>query len=148
MPYKDKNKQHKYQCIYRWKNWGIICEDFDKLYEKYMNINNCELCGIEFNKNIRSQWKNLDHDHKTGLYRHTICHNCNSIYDKQNRKLNHAYLEISKQKIKSNGKLFINFKFQRIINNKLIVKQSTSLIKLIAFSFIQELKNKVNKKKI
>jgi len=64
MPFKDLNKLHRYQSIYRWKNYGVICDDFDKLYDHHMTINNCQLCDIKFNKEIRSCWRHFDHDHE------------------------------------------------------------------------------------
>jgi len=66
--------KHKYNLIYIWKKRGVISENYNKLYENHMSINNCKLCNIEFDKNIRSQWRTLDHDHNTGFYRQTICY--------------------------------------------------------------------------
>ena len=101
-----------------------------------MSINNCQLCNIEFNKDIRNQRRCLDHDHETGLYRQTICNKCNVQFDRSIYKTNKlGYKNICFDK--SNK----SFRYQKIINGKSIKKQSVSLIKLIAFSFIQELKN-------
>ena len=74
-------KKHYERTIYNWKKYGVICDDFNKLYEHHMSIDNCKLCKIEFNSDIRNQWRCLDHDHKTGLYRQTICHKCNRYFD-------------------------------------------------------------------
>lgn len=129
-------KYHKIHSIHNWKNIGVISEDFDKLYEEHMKINNCELCKIEFNKDIRNKNRCLDHDHSTGLYRQTICHKCNLQFDRpiqKDNKLGHKYIHFNKT--------HKSFRYKKIINGKSIRKQSTSLIKLIAFSFIQELKN-------
>jgi len=140
-------KNHKSNLIRRWKNIGVISDDFDKLYEEHMKINNCQLCNIDFNSEERMKWRCLDHDHRTGLYRQTICNKCNIGFDRKypitktftGNKLNHQFITISKSERKN--KLQISFYYQRNIKGKKIQKQSTSLIKLIAFSFIQELKS-------
>jgi len=125
-----------------WKYRGVKSEDYNKLFEKYININNCELCNIQFNKDRKyNSWKCLDHDHETGLYRQTICNNCNSKFDVKPRcdnKLGHKNISIVKRKI--NNKNHISFQYERKINNKRITKTNQSLTKLIAFSFIQILK--------
>tara|TARA_R100001594_G_scaffold113257_1_gene148107 strand:- start:114 stop:536 length:423 start_codon:yes stop_codon:yes gene_type:complete len=129
-------KYHKTHSIHNWKNKGVKSDDFDKLYEEHMSINNCQLCNIEFNKNIKNQWRCLDHDHKTGFYRQTICNKCNLGFDRpiqKNKKLKYKHIYFDKTNK--------SFRYIRLINQKRIQKQSVSLIKLIAFSFIQELKN-------
>jgi len=140
-------KNHKNKSIRNWKKRGVISDDFNKLYEKYININNCEICNIEFNKDIRNQHRCLDHDHRTGLYRQTICHKCNKDYDRQpnifkGNKLNHQYINIWKRKSYNGLRPQAYFRYARIIKNKnvKIQKRNISLTKLIAFSFIQILK--------
>jgi hypothetical protein len=68
---------HQKFTIRNWKKYGVISHDFNKLYHHHMSINNCQLCNILFNDNIRIQNRYLDHDHKTDVYRQTICHRCN-----------------------------------------------------------------------
>jgi hypothetical protein len=129
--------------IRMWKHRGVKSEDYNKLYEKYINTTNCELCNIQFNEDRKyNSWRCLDHDHETGLYRQTICNSCNSKFDVKPRcdnKLGHKYISILKRKI--NNKYYISFQYARKINNKRITKSDLSLTKLIAFSFIQILKN-------
>ena len=131
--------RHKYLTIYKWKSRGVISEDFDKLYEDHMKINNCQLCNVLFDNIISNNRRCLDHDHTTGIYRQTICNKCNKGFDIQRNKINklgHKYIYISPDK----KKIHISFCYKRTINNKKIFKKSVSKIKLIAFSFIQELK--------
>ena len=77
---KEYNKQYyqtpqgkKCDMINHWKFRGVI-GDFDKLYEKYINTTNCEVCNTTFtDKNVRC----LDHDHDTGEFRNVLCNACN-----------------------------------------------------------------------
>ena len=133
--------KHKTFTIYNWKRRGVISEDFNKLYENHMKINNCQLCNVLFDNEINNNKRCLDHDHRTGLYRQTICGKCNKGFDlmSQKNKSGHRYIYIEKQKRKN--KIFIFFRYSRLTNDENIKKASVSKIKLIMFSFIQELKN-------
>tara|TARA_R100000734_G_C3254194_1_gene54805 strand:- start:174 stop:554 length:381 start_codon:yes stop_codon:yes gene_type:complete len=66
----------KTQKISSWKGQGLICDDYDKVYERYINSNHCECCGKEY-KNQRD--KHMDHCHKTGKFRNILCRNCNQL---------------------------------------------------------------------
>lgn len=133
----------KSQAINDWKKKGVISDDFHKLYEEYMSINNCQLCGVLFNKDIHNNKRCLDHDHQTGLYRQTICHKCNRYFDRKinkNNKFGHQYISIQKYKRKDTNKISATFVYCRWINGKRVIKKNISLTKLIAFSFIKILK--------
>ncbi len=68
----------KSKTISRWKDRGIIDNDYDKLYDYYINCNNCEKCNIELcSGNMGSNKRCLDHDHETGLFRYVLCNTCN-----------------------------------------------------------------------
>jgi hypothetical protein len=128
-------KYHKNSSINNWKKSGVICDDFDKLYYHHMSINNCRLCKIEFNSDIRNQWRCLDHDHKTGLYRQTICHKCNFQFDRQKQKNNNSgYKNISFHKT-SNA-----YRYQKKINGKKVCKRFKTLRDALVYKFIQILK--------
>ena len=95
--YREKNKEKvkeyrqtpsgkKSRRICKWKSCGVIYDDWDKLYEKYINTTNCELCEVELteDKRITKTTRCLDHDHYTGLFRNIVCWNCNlNILPKQ-----------------------------------------------------------------
>ncbi len=65
--------------ISKWKHRGIICDDWDVLYERYLNTELCELCNVELteDKKNTTTTRCLDHDHTTGEVRNIVCHSCN-----------------------------------------------------------------------
>ena len=96
--YREKNKEKKkeYQRKYRekynqtengkkshrinnWKQIGLIHDNYNELYEYYLNCKNCEKCNVEltYNKQITSTTKCLDHSHQTGEFRNILCNLCN-----------------------------------------------------------------------
>jgi hypothetical protein len=102
---------YKSRTITNWKMSGVICEDFDMLFNEYIKKTKCEHCGEDF-KSTRDRC--LDHDHSTGLFRAVLCNKCNSNdnyikypngydrkeYDKQYREENKEKInEHKKQKV-------------------------------------------------
>jgi len=77
---REENKPNiiKSNRIRKWKSRGVICDDWNELYDKYINTNNCEECNIELIEGMYgSNKKCLDHCHKTGEFRNVLCHTCN-----------------------------------------------------------------------
>ena len=70
-------KQRKQIAIRDWKRRGLIYNDYDDLFEVYRKTLNCQHCNKEFKNKLE---RNLDHCHKTGLFRKIVCHRCNT-YD-------------------------------------------------------------------
>ena len=65
--------------ISAWKKRGVICDDFDSLYDKFINCKNCEECAVELVEGMYGANKRcLDHSHKTGLFRNVLCNTCNT----------------------------------------------------------------------
>jgi len=83
---KEKNKEYnqteqgkKMRRISEWKRMGIICDDYEALYNQYIHTSNCENCNIELteDKVTTSTTRCLDHNHDTGEFRNVVCHSCN-----------------------------------------------------------------------
>jgi len=75
--YNQTDQGKKSKRITDWKRMGVISQDYDKLYEYYLNTNECDNCGIELIEGFGSNRKSLDHNHKTGEFRNILCNNCN-----------------------------------------------------------------------
>jgi len=75
----DKTEQgKKTRRINVWKSHGIKSEDYEELYEIFINTIKCEECDIELTYGSKGNTRKcLDHDHKTGLFRNVLCHSCN-----------------------------------------------------------------------
>jgi hypothetical protein len=76
-----------------WREKGMICNDWDKFYDKYLLTTHCESCNLEFG-NERCNRRNVDHQHSSGHIRNIICHSCNSFRSKYDNQLGSVLLEI------------------------------------------------------
>jgi len=77
----EKNKNNR---IAMWKRRGVVSDDYNALYDKYINTNECELCKCELSrgKGLIGR-RHLDHDHDTGLFRNILCGKCNINLNKK-----------------------------------------------------------------
>ena len=70
----------KVKKITRWKQLGVISDNFDELYNIWKTATNCADCDVELIEgNKGCNRKCLDHDHTTGLFRDVVCHSCNQM---------------------------------------------------------------------
>jgi uncharacterized protein YfaP (DUF2135 family) len=112
----------KYDAIYKWKRSGLICDDYNALYETYIKTTECEHCKTEFTeKNKRC----LDHDHTTGLFRKIVCNRCNAMdsyikypngYSKQ--EYNQEYYQANKEQRQEQIKEYQRANKQKISERK------------------------------
>ena len=87
---KDYRKTEPYKKSSRisdWKRYGVKHEDFNSLYDYYLNVEFCEQCNVELVEGVLGANKKcLDHDHTTGEFRNVICQRCNIRRGFEDRK--------------------------------------------------------------
>jgi len=69
--------ERKRKKICRWNSQGIICDDWNGLYERVLKATQCELCPKVFSS---SRDKQVDHDHHitdAPNVRNIVCQKCN-----------------------------------------------------------------------
>ena len=76
--YRNSPGGKKSRKISHWKANGLISDDYEKIYEIWLNCKNCEECGIELiSGQFGSNKKCMDHSHITGEFRNVLCNKCN-----------------------------------------------------------------------
>ena len=65
--------------IIKWKQCGLIHDDYNQLYDEYLKSTNCERCGIEYGQygDGTQTWRCMDHCHNSGRFRDFLCCKCN-----------------------------------------------------------------------
>jgi hypothetical protein len=81
--YRENNfyEWDKRQKIATWKRRGMTYDNFDELYDLYISIPNCELCGVELMNGLGKRGRCCDHEHNKGKkrnFRNIICKKCNN----------------------------------------------------------------------
>jgi hypothetical protein len=75
--YKQTPAGRKSNTLNNWKQRGLIHDDYNSLYQQYLQATHCNACKSEFKDSFD---KCLDHDHNTNLFRQFLCRGCN-CYD-------------------------------------------------------------------
>ena len=73
--YRQTPNGKKSKTISDWKRLGLVHDNYSELYDRYLDTNECDVCKYVFDK---SNWRCMDHDHETGLFRQILCNKCNS----------------------------------------------------------------------
>ena len=74
--YQKTPKGMKVRTCSSWKSQGLITDNIDEIYDRYINSKNCECCGNEY-KEYKD--KHMDHCHTTGVFRNILCRRCNQL---------------------------------------------------------------------
>ena len=77
--YRQTEKGIKSRRIARWKHSGVICDDWNEIYNHYLRTSYCDICKVEltYDKLSTPTTKCLDHCHVSGQVRNILCHSCN-----------------------------------------------------------------------
>ena len=80
--YRQTPKGIKSRRIYDWKRHGVICDNWNALYDHYLKTSYCDFCRCEltYDKNTTATTKCLDHDHtitNRPNFRNILCNSCN-----------------------------------------------------------------------
>ena len=128
----ELHKYHKYFTKCQWKKRGLITDEFEAIYEKYIYSTNCELCGEVYKSRNDRQ---MDHDHDTGKFRNVCCRSCNlrkrDVKIRTDNKSGHKYIYKSKDSRCKQGFIW-GFTVQ-IDRKRKTLKESVDLEKVIQF---------------
>ena len=75
--YKKTPEGTKGRRLSDWKNRGLIHDDLDELYERYLQATHCDECEEEFIHDKGAKQRCMDHCHISGLFRNFLCKSCN-----------------------------------------------------------------------
>jgi hypothetical protein len=130
----NKEKAKKSDTISDWKQKGLICDNYDQVYQLWLDSTHCDKCGCQYtNKNH----KDMEHCHTTGAFRGIVCHKCNlNMLDKTkptNNTSGHKNVSYDKKRNK--------YKYQKIYYGKIIRnKRFETLSDALCYKYIMLLR--------
>ncbi len=84
----NKEKILRSKMITKWKLRGLISENYDQIYQLWLDSTHCDICGCQYTKQNK---KCMDHCHTTGAFRAIVCHRCNmNMLDRTKSKTNRS----------------------------------------------------------
>ena len=126
-------KNHKNVKKSDWKKRGLIMDNFEEIYDKYIRATHCELCNKQFTKTRDRQ---MEHNHETGEFRNIVCNRCNTL--KADKKIHSnntsGYKNIHKYNSKNCKQGFIWVFIVTVDGKSKCIKQSINFDKLVEFA--------------
>lgn len=122
--------------IANWKFQGLK-DDYDKVYDKFINTTNCEKCNVLLEgrsmgqSNVVGNKKCMDHDHATGLFRMVVCSRCNTGQPDRKKSVNNT----SGHKGLSYDKKKRIWKYRKALNKKTYQIMNKNKITLLTYKF-------------
>jgi len=130
----NKEKSKKSDKISQWKQKGLISENYDQIYQLWLDSTHCDKCGCDYNGTI----KDMEHCHTTGRFRAIVCHKCNmNMLDKKKRTDN-----TSGHRNISYCKYYNKYKYSKTYYGKLLRKQFKTKVNCLCFKYIMLLRLK------
>jgi hypothetical protein len=131
----NEEKAKKYRKICEWKRRGLICQNYDQVYQLWLDSTHCDSCSCKYtNKNVKS----MDHCHNTGKFRGIICNRCNAnMLDQKRRKTNTTgHKNIAYHKCTN------RYVYEKRYYSKRIQKQFKTKVDALCFKYIMLLRLK------
>jgi hypothetical protein len=122
----------KSRTISGWKSYGLV-GDYEEIYNRYLNTDNCELCGVLFQGRGNDK-KCMDHNHITGEFRNICCHKCNM--NKQSKQKNNPNCSVGISFVKKKQL----WKYRKMTDGITYQKMNKNLQHLLWHKFVYLLK--------
>jgi len=122
--YRQSANGKKAKTIGNWKHRGLI-GDYEAIYNRYINTNNCDLCNIQLNKRY------MEHNHTTGEFRNIVCNKCNTNKS-DNKKPKSNTTGYKNIHYCNTGKCWV---YQKSFNGKYIKKNRKNKIDILCIKF-------------
>jgi len=114
--YDQTPKAKMNKTIGQWKFKGLISDDYELIYNRYLISETCEECNKPYTTKNK---KCMDHNHETGTFRNILCNACNT---NRRMKINTSGIpNISWDKRRN------TWRYTKMINGKLYHKSSRDL---------------------